>query len=76
VDKKSQSEMMQFIFTTVFNVFTTVTTPPSILTTPPSYSRMLHCSAAAYENNCLDMDSTAPVCNLEWQDGNFIIAYS
>ena len=35
-----------------------------------------HCSAAAYENHCLDMDPTAPVCNLEWQDGNFIIAYS
>ena len=35
-----------------------------------------HCSAAAYENNCLYMDPTAPVCNLEWQDGNFIIAYS
>lgn len=35
-----------------------------------------HCSAAAYENNCLDMDLTAHICNLEWQDRNFIIAYS
>ena len=35
------SQMMQFIFTTVFNVFTTdfhfFTPPPSILTTPPSF---------------------------------------
>jgi hypothetical protein len=35
-----------------------------------------YCSAAAYKNNFLDMDETAHVCNLEWQDGNFIIADS